>query len=146
MAPEPVPAPGAPRLAIVTADRLDEDAIRRAVENPRAGAVVAFSGVVRDHDGGREVLSLDYEAHPDAAAALAECCAAVSEETGLAVAAAHRIGHLEVGDVALSAAVAAPHRREAFAACELLVDRIKSSVPIWKRQHFADGVSEWVGL
>ncbi|HEU4849451.1 MAG TPA: molybdenum cofactor biosynthesis protein MoaE, partial [Terrimesophilobacter sp.] len=58
----------------------------------------------------------------------------------------HRIGHLEVGDVALAAAASAAHRREAFDACELLVERIKSTVPIWKRQYFTDGHSEWVGL
>ena len=64
----------------------------------------------------------------------------------LPVAAIHRVGHLEIGDLALVAAVAAPHRAEAFAACAELVERIKHEVPIWKRQHFANGVSEWVGL
>ena len=67
-------------------------------------------------------------------------------ETGLRVAAAHRVGTLVVGDVALVAAVAAPHRAEAFAACAHLVDRLKERVPIWKRQHLADGATEWVGL
>jgi len=66
--------------------------------------------------------------------------------TGLRVAAAHRVGALVIGDVALVASVAAPHRAEAFAACEQLVDLIKLTVPIWKRQHLADGATEWVGL
>lgn len=131
---------------IVTDRPIDDAAIRKAVESPSSGAVVVFSGVVRNHDGGHDIRSLDYQAHPDAERILAECCADVTAETGLAVAAAHRIGHLEIGDVALYAAVSAAHRREAFDACELLVERIKSSVPIWKRQHFADGESEWVGL
>ena len=62
------------------------------------------------------------------------------------MAAEHRVGSLTIGDLALIAAVAAPHRAEAFAACAELVEEIKRRVPIWKRQHFADGVSEWVGL
>lgn len=133
----------------VTTDVLD-DAVSRAVEEavaaPEHGAVVTFRGVVRDVDGGRGVTRLDYEAHPDATAVIRRCVAAVAAETGLRVAAVHRYGELEIGDVALVAAAAAGHRREAFEACSLLVERIKAEVPIWKRQHFDDGVSEWVGL
>ncbi len=70
----------------------------------------------------------------------------IAHETGFAVEALHRVGELRIGDVALVAAVAAPHRAEAFAACARLVDDIKSTVPIWKREHYADGVSDWVGL
>ncbi len=135
-----------PLLAMITENAIDESEVRRAVEHPASGAVVIFSGVVRNHDGGQDILSLDYQAHPQAEQVLAECCATVSAETGLAVAAVHRVGHLEIGDIALSAAVSAAHRREAFEACELLVERIKSTVPIWKRQFFTDGESEWVGL
>ncbi|TQO20345.1 molybdopterin synthase subunit MoaE [Rhodoglobus vestalii] len=134
------------RVAVITETEIDESAIRRAVESPASGAVVLFSGVVRNHDGGESVRSLEYQAHPEAQRILAECCAAVAVETGLAIAAAHRTGHLEIGDVALVAAVAAAHRREAFDACELLVERIKSTVPIWKRQRLIDGTAEWVGL
>lgn len=135
-----------PVIAVITEEAIDEEAIRRAVDSPASGAVVVFSGVVRNHDGGQSILSLDYQAHPQADQILTECCTAVAAETGLAVVAAHRVGHLEVGDIALSAAVSAAHRREAFEACALLVERIKSTVPIWKRQYFADGQSEWVGL
>ncbi len=133
-------------FAVITGEEIDLRAVQGAVESPRSGAVVVFHGVVRNHDEGHDILSLDYQAHPDAERILAECCATVSEETGLSVAAAHRIGHLEIGDVALVAAASAAHRREAFEACELLVERIKSTVPIWKRQYFTDGHSEWVGL
>ncbi|QYH36726.1 molybdenum cofactor biosynthesis protein MoaE [Salinibacterium sp. M195] len=133
-------------FAVITNDEIDEAAIRRAVESVQSGAVVMFSGVVRNHDGGRDVQSLEYQAHPDAERFLAECCATVAAETGLSIAAAHRVGKLEVGDVALLAAVSAAHRREAFDACELLVERIKSTVPIWKRQSLASGTTEWVGL
>lgn len=117
-----------------------------AVAGPRNGAVVVFTGTVRNHDGGQDVSALEYQAHPDAERFLQTCCAQVAESTGLPVAAIHRVGHLAIGDLALVAAVAAPHRAEAFAACATLVERIKAEVPIWKRQHFASGVSEWVGL
>ena len=133
-------------IAFIATDEIDEGAIRAAVSAPESGAVVAFSGVVRNHDGGRTVTSLEYQAHPDAESILAECCRAVSEETGLKVAAAHRVGHLQVGDVALYAAASAAHRREAFDACELLVERVKATVPIWKKQFLVDGETEWVGL
>ncbi|AWB96930.1 molybdenum cofactor biosynthesis protein MoaE [Agromyces badenianii] len=133
-------------LAVVTAEPIDEAAVRGAVESDSSGALVIFSGVVRDHDGGRGVLSLDYRAHPEAARFLAECVRRIADETGVAVAAAHRVGELRIGDVALVAAASAAHRAEAFDACERLVDLIKQRVPIWKRQHFADGASEWVGL
>ena len=133
-------------LAIITDAAIDESAIRRAVQSAASGAVVVFSGVVRNHDGGQEVWSLEYQAHPEAQRLFAQCCREVAAETGLAIAAAHRVGLLEIGDVALSAAVSAAHRREAFDACELLVERIKLTVPIWKRQKFAGGATEWVGL
>ncbi len=135
-----------PNPAIVTAEPIDEAAVRAAVEADTSGAVVMFLGVVRNHDGGRGVLALDYQAHPEAERFLAECVRRIADDTGLAVAAAHRVGELHVGDVALVAAASAPHRAEAFDACERLVDLIKQQVPIWKRQHFTDGVSEWVGL
>lgn len=133
-------------LAVVSDLPLDEVAVRRAVESDARGAVVVFHGIVRDHDGGRGVRSLDYRAHPDAERFLAGCVRRIAEETGVAVAAAHRVGDLRVGDVALVAAAGAGHRAEAFDACERLVELVKREVPIWKRQHFDDGVSEWVGL
>ena len=132
--------------ADVTDQPLDAAAIEALVLSDSDGALVTFRGVVRDADGGKEVSALDYRAHPDAARILRECCEAVSVETGVTLAAAHRFGALTVGDVALVAAAASPHRAEAFAACQLLVDRIKAEVPIWKKQHYPDGESDWVGL
>lgn len=114
--------------------------------SPHNGALVTFRGIVRDHDHGLAVTALDYQAHPDAVRFLEDCCATVATETGLPVAAAHRVGSLVVGDTALVASVAAPHRAEAFAACERLVELIKHEVPIWKRQHFEGGTTQWVGL
>ena len=121
-------------------------AVQAAVDAPECGAVVRFSGIVRDHDGGRSVLSLDYRAHPDAEQFLARCVREEHERSGLRVAAVHRVGALRIGDAALVVAVASAHRAEAFAAVERLVQNIKDQVPIWKRQHHQDGVSEWVGL
>jgi molybdopterin synthase catalytic subunit len=137
---------GDQHLALITDQSIDRSALEAFVLSNADGALVVFEGVIRDHDHGAEVSSLEYSAHPDAEAFLATLCAEIAAETGLRVAAAHRIGTLVVGDVALVAAVAAPHRSEAFAACALLVDRLKHSIPIWKRQHLADGATEWVGL
>ena len=133
-------------LARVTSDPLDRAAIEAFVLSRQDGALVTFEGVIRDHDHGDAVTALDYEAHPDAERFLHETCVEVARETGLRVAAAHRVGALAVGDVALVASVAAPHRAAAFAACALLVDRIKERTPIWKRQHLEGGTTEWGNL
>ncbi|WP_158863305.1 molybdenum cofactor biosynthesis protein MoaE [Leifsonia sp. AG29] len=132
--------------AAVTDSPLEPVVLDEFVWRAEAGAVVSFQGIVRDHDGGRDVVSLDYRAHPEAEAFLRACCEEIAAGTGLRVAAQHRVGSLVIGDLALVAAVAAPHRAEAFAACAELVEIIKARVPIWKRQHFTDGESEWVGL
>lgn len=133
-------------IALVTEAPLDAAAIEAVVASRADGAVVTFRGVVRDHDHGQAVTGLDYLAHPDAEAFLRASCERITAETGLRVAAAHRIGPLAIGELALVAAVAAPHRAAAFAAIERLVDDIKRTVPIWKRQHVAGGTTEWVGL
>lgn len=133
-------------LARVSETLIDADEFEAFVAADGNGAVVSFRGVIRNNDHGSAVASLEYSAHPEAQRFLELCCTTVATETGLRVAAAHRIGALTVGDVALVASVAAPHRAEAFAACERLVDLIKTSVPIWKRQFLADGITEWVGL
>jgi len=139
---------GAVLRAGITEEPLDGELARREVADPGCGAVVGFSGVIRDHDGGRDgVTGLEYSAHPSAAQVMAEVVAGTAREhPGTRVWAEHRIGALAVGDSALEVAVAAAHRTEAFAACSALVDRIKASVPIWKRESFADGQHTWVGL
>ena len=133
-------------LARIVDGPIDRAELEVFARTDRDGAVVVFEGVIRDHDHGDAVTALDYRAHPDAAAFLERICTEVAKSTGLRVAAAHRIGRLTIGDVALVAVVAAPHRAEAFAACAELVETIKARVPIWKRQLFEDGASEWVGL
>ncbi len=133
-------------FATISEEPLDATPLEAFVLGAENGAVVTFRGVVRNHDHGQPVHGLDYQAHPDAVRFLEDCCTRVSQETGLRVAASHRVGELVVGDTALVATASAPHRAEAFAACERLVELIKAEVPIWKRQHLGDGVAEWVGL
>lgn len=131
--------------AVVTTAALDVAEHERAVADPRAGAVVSFAGVVRDHDNGRSVTLLEYEGHPAAEAVLREVAEEIAKDPAVyAVAVSHRVGTLQIGDVALAAAVATAHRSEAFAACARLVDEVKARLPVWKRQVFADGTEEWV--
>ncbi|WP_327120363.1 molybdenum cofactor biosynthesis protein MoaE [Nocardia sp. NBC_01730] len=132
------------RLARISDRPLDPAEVDAAVTGPHYGAVVLFTGKVRDHDGGQAVSALEYSAHPQAERFLRTVCAELAASRGLPVAAVHRVGELAIGDLAIVVAVAAAHRAEAFAACAELVDRIKHEVPIWKRQLFADGLSEWV--
>jgi molybdopterin synthase catalytic subunit len=132
-------------IAVVTDLPLDTAAHEKAVADRRAGAVVSFEGVVRDHDGGRVVTILEYEAHPTAADVLRAVAAEVAADPGVyAVAVSHRVGRLAIGDVALVAAVSTAHRGAAFAACARLVDEVKARLPVWKHQLFADGTDEWV--
>ncbi len=132
--------------ADVTEELVEVDALARAVRHRRAGAVVTFGGVVRDHDGGRGVRELEYVGHPSAGEVIATVAADVASrfEGVRSIAASHRVGLLDIGDVALGCAVAAEHRRAAFEACSELVDEVKRWLPVWKRQVFDDGTEEWV--
>jgi len=154
--------------AVLSAEPISVDQAIAAVESDTAGAVVSFSGVVRNHDGGKPVRRLSYSAHPTAHQVMADVVAQLVAEqaapgeprgtasgtgagTGSGTAqpvriwVAHRIGMLEIGDPALVCAVSAAHRGQAFDVCSELVDRIKAQVPIWKEQFFTDGTVEWVG-
>jgi molybdopterin synthase catalytic subunit len=133
-------------LAEVGEEPLDVTRHAELVDRAAAGAVVTFAGVVRDHDGGRAVLGLEYSAHPSAGRVVAEVAAEVAGRADgvRAIAVSHRIGRLAIGDVALACAVAADHRRAAFETCAELVDEVKRLLPVWKHQVFADGTDEWV--
>jgi molybdopterin synthase catalytic subunit len=125
---------------------LSVDEVRAAVSDPAAGGIALFAGVVRDHDGGQHVVRLSYSAHPSAEAELRRVAEKVAAEFGvIALAAVHRVGDLDVGDLAVVVAVSCPHRGEAFEACRVLIDTLKHEVPIWKQQWFGNGSSEWVG-
>ncbi|MBF4992824.1 molybdenum cofactor biosynthesis protein MoaE [Arthrobacter gandavensis] len=133
--------------ATVGDSALDTETAYAEVWTPQAGAVVTFSGIVRNHDGGKGVRSLGYSAHPTASAVVAAVADRIAAKyDGVRIWAAHRTGPLEIGDAALVAAVASAHRGTAFAACSELVDTVKAEVPIWKEQVFADGTVEWVGV
>jgi molybdopterin synthase catalytic subunit len=134
------------RLLALRDTALDPAEVLAAVDDAGAGGVVSFTGLVRETDGGRDVTALEYVAHPDAEAALRRVAEAVAADFPVrAIAAVHRTGLLQVGDVAVVVAAAAPHRGEAFEAARRLIDDLKQTVPIWKRQVFVDGEQEWVG-
>jgi molybdopterin synthase catalytic subunit len=134
------------RLAEVRGTPLSVDEVREAVADPAAGGIALFAGAVRDHDHGQEVTALSYSAHPTAAAELRQVAQRVADqyEDIKAVAAVHRTGDLEIGDLAVVVAVSSGHRATAFEACRALIDELKQTVPIWKHQRFAGGASEWV--
>lgn len=137
--------PPATVTTAVTTDEIEVAAHERAVITSAAGAVVSFGGVVRNHDHGRSVRLLEYEGHPSAAEVLRRVAEEVAADPEVyAVAVSHRLGALEIGDVALAAAVSTAHRAAAFAACARLVDEVKARLPVWKHQVFADGTDEWV--
>lgn len=133
------------RHASVRDTPITVEAMTAAVTDERCGALVTFDGLVRNHDEGRSVERLEYEAHPSAGEVMEQVVREIVERyPDVLVAAAHRYGPLDIGDSALVAAVAAPHRGRAFEACGALVDLVKERVPIWKDQHFDDGTHEWV--
>lgn len=133
--------------AFALAERpIDAAAERRHLDHPAAGACVTFEGWVRNHNEGRPVLRLDYQAY--AALAEQEGEAILAEAAGrFAIRAArclHRVGRLEIGDMAVWVGVSADHRGAAFDACRWIIDEIKQRVPIWKNEHYADGESGWL--
>ncbi|HEY4022121.1 MAG TPA: molybdenum cofactor biosynthesis protein MoaE [Pseudonocardiaceae bacterium] len=135
------------RRAAVTEETLSVDEHAALVNDEAAGAVVTFSGVVRDHDGGRTVRELEYVGHPSAVDVVAEVAADMATRPGIrAIAVSHRLGLLSIGDVALAAAVSGDHRAAAFEVCSDLVDEVKRRLPVWKRQVFGDGDEEWVNM
>ena len=133
------------RRADVSDASIAVEDVRALAADESAGAVVTFSGDVRDHDHGRSVARLEYEGHPTAAAVIADVAREVaSRHDVIAIAVSHRVGPLQIGDSALVAAVSAAHRGEAFRACADLVDEVKHRLPVWKHQVFTDGSDEWV--
>jgi molybdopterin synthase catalytic subunit len=133
------------RLTDVRPEPLSVDEIQVAAADPAAGAIALFIGTVRDHDDGRGVTALSYSAHPSAGAELSRVAEKIAASYPiLSLAVTHRTGDLQIGDLAVVAAVGAQHRDVAFAACHALVDELKATVPIWKHQFFTGGDSEWV--
>lgn len=134
------------RLLAIRDTSLSVDEVYAAVGDHAAGGTTLFVGTVREQDHGKPVTGLSYSAHPSALDELRKVAEKVAADFPVtALAAVHRIGDLELGDIAVIVAVAAPHRDEAFRASRRLIDDLKAEVPIWKHQVFADGSTEWVG-
>jgi len=131
----------------ITNEQLEPAPLVALVQSPDMGAVVTFAGIVRNNFGGRATAYLEYQAYEPMAATVLRSLAVEARtrwHTG-AIAIHHRVGRLEIGETAVLIVVAAPHRHEAFEASEWLMDRIKQVAPIWKKEIWADGASEWVG-
>lgn len=133
-------------MSYLTDDPIDPRALVDRVMRPSDGAYVLFEGVVRNHHEGKAVESIFYDAYrPMAEKEMEKIVRAVEAELPqVAIAVVHRLGHLVVGDSSIAIVAASPHRAEAFAACRALIDRIKETVPIWKKERGPDG-EEWVG-
>ncbi len=133
-------------MILLTRDPIDYAAWTESVRSPRSGAVVLFLGTVREFTCGKQTAALDYEGYP----AMAEAQLAALEAEARRkwpldeVAIVHRLGHLELGDISVAVAVSSPHRRDAFEAGQFLIDELKIRVPIWKKENWSDGTTEWV--
>lgn len=125
---------------------IDYHALTEQVRRHDCGAVVTFLGTVREMTAGKQTVALDYEAYP----AMAEKkLAEIEQETRARwpvgdMMIVHRLGHLELGDISVAMAVSCPHRHQAFEACRHAIDRLKEIVPVWKKENWADGSTEWV--
>jgi molybdopterin synthase catalytic subunit len=122
------------------------DAVLARVESPLAGAVVLFLGTTREVTGTRKTASLDYECYVEMARGkLAELETEARRRWPIVECAiVHRVGHLAIGEASVAVAVSTAHRQDAFSAAKWLIDTLKEVVPIWKRENWADGTSEWV--
>jgi molybdopterin synthase catalytic subunit len=130
----------------LTTEPIDYYALTERVRRADCGAVVTFLGTVRDLTDGRVTVALDYEAYPSMAE---KKMAEIEQETRARwpvgdILMVHRLGHLDVSEVSVAVALSCPHRGEAFEACRFAIDRLKELVPIWKKENWSDGSSEWV--
>ena len=132
-------------IITITHEPLDRAALVKAIEHPSVGGIVVFEGVVRDNARGKQVRYLEYDVYPEMAIAkIREIVAEAEQRWGAErVAVAHRVGRLEIGEASVIIVVASPHRGEAFEACRYLIDTLKTTVPIWKKEVATNG-EEWV--
>jgi molybdopterin synthase catalytic subunit len=132
-------------MGFVTAEPIEPALLLAEVTSPERGGVASFFGLVRNHHEGRAVLRLEYSAYGSMAEA--ECARIVAEARSrwdVSVALRHRVGGLAIGDTAVAVVAAAAHRDDAFAACRYVIEEVKRRVPVWKREHYADGTVVWV--
>lgn len=130
----------------IVSEPIDAEALKRALEDARAGACVTFEGWVRNHNEGQPVESLEYEAYAELAEAEGARILAEARERFDVFAAVchHRVGTLRIGDMAVWVGVGSAHRGAAFDACRYIIDEVKARVPIWKKEHYASGASQWI--
>jgi molybdopterin synthase catalytic subunit len=133
-------------MNLLTHTAIDHGALTEQVRRPHCGAVVTFLGTVRDLTGDRHTMALDYEAYPGMAEKKMD---EIERDTRARwpvgeMVMVHRLGHLDVGEISVAVAVSCPHRAQAFEACRYAIDRLKELVPIWKKENWADGTTEWV--
>ena len=133
-------------MICLTSDVINYHAMTQQVRRGDCGAVVLFLGTVRDLTGERLTVALDYDAYPAMAEKkMAEIEADTRQRWPIGdIIMVHRLGHLDVGDISVAVAVSCPHRAQAFEACRHAIDRLKELVPIWKKENWADGSTEWV--
>ena len=133
-------------MVLLTNEPIDYTALTEQVRSPAAGAAVLFLGTVREMTAGRQTLALDYEAYPEMALAkMAELEQAARDRWPVVeISMIHRLGHLELGEISVAIAVSTPHRGQSFEAGRFLIDEFKQVVPIWKKENWDDGSTEWV--
>lgn len=127
-------------------ESLDPVVLKTSLANVQAGACVTFEGWVRDRNEGQRVQSLEYEAYPELAEKEASRILGEARVkfAVLDILAIHRVGHLKLGEMAVWVGVTAEHRDAAFAACRYIIDETKARVPIWKKEHYVTGASQWI--
>jgi molybdopterin synthase catalytic subunit len=133
-------------MVALTNEPIDILAVLDGVQSPLAGAVVLFLGTTREVTGERRTESLDYECYPEMAARTLDELEVEARRRWRLIECVlvHRLGHLEIGDPSVAVAVSSAHRQAAFDAGQWLIDRLKQTVPIWKKENWADGTTEWV--
>ena len=130
----------------ITREPIDDADLTKSVRSNRCGAVVLFLGTVREITGEKKTASLEYEAYEEMAMTELRRLIELTRQKWPVekVSLAHRVGHLDPGDIAIGIAISTPHRQEGFEAARFLMDRIKETVPIWKKENWADGSADWV--
>ncbi len=133
-------------MIALTHDEIDYTRLTESVRSNQAGAVVLFLGTVREMTNGRQTIALDYEAYPEMAEAkMVELEREVREKWPVEnIQIVHRLGRLDLGEISVAVAVSCPHRQDAFAAGKYLIDELKARVPIWKKENWGDGTTEWI--
>jgi molybdopterin synthase catalytic subunit len=132
-------------MSFLSTQPIDLETLHRSVQSPARGGVASFVGIVRDHHAARRVIRLEYSAYgPMAEAECSRIVAEAESRWSVAMALRHRIGTLEVGDLALVVVAGSAHREEAFAACRYVVEEVKRRVPVWKQEFYDGGGVEWV--